>query len=99
MTINATDNYDLSTTGVLAELTNTSSDPLYGFQVAVDNGSAITFEVEIEGGGSDPFIVVSTQTDRIDDGFFAPEADTIRIRNTTTATDTAEAVLGSGGIQ
>jgi len=98
MSIDATQGYDLSTTGVLAELSATGDDPLYGFQVAADNGSAVTLEVEIEGGGSGPFTLISKQTGRLDDGFFAPEAETIRIRNTSTAADTADVVLGSGGI-
>jgi hypothetical protein len=89
-------NFDLSTTGTIVELKNTSSDTLYGF--FIEATSAVDFVVEIEGGTVGPIQVDSFQaTDSVNSGFEGPEVVDIRIRNTTTASGTADAILGSGG--
>jgi len=54
--------------------------------------------VVIDGGTATDFIVFSTTSEnRVDSGFVGPEVVDIRLRNTSTANDTADAILGSGG--
>jgi hypothetical protein len=88
--------YDLSTTGTVVELENTSSDELYGFLIEAE--AAVDFILEVEGGTVGPIQVDSfSGTDSVNNGFEGPEVVDIRIRNTTTASGTADAILGSGG--
>jgi hypothetical protein len=88
--------YDLSTTGTVVELEATSSDVLYGFDVVAD--ASVDFVLEIRGGTVGYIEVDSfSGTDSINAGFEGPEVVDIRIRNTTTASGTADAILGSGG--
>jgi hypothetical protein len=52
----------------------------------------------VSGGTVGPIGVDAFQaTDSVNDGFEGPEVVDIRIRNTTTASGTADAILGSGG--
>jgi len=98
MTLDEIENYDLSTTGTIVELTATASDELYGFQFESDGGATVDLEVVIDGGTATDFIVFSTTSEnRVDSGFVGPEVVDIRLRNTSTANDTADAILGSGG--
>jgi len=98
MTLDEIENYDLSTTGTIVELTATSSDELYGFQFESDGGSTVDLEVVIDGGTATGFVVFSTTSEnRVDSGFVGPEVVDIRLRNTSTANDTADAIIGSGG--
>jgi len=98
MTLDEIENYDLSTTGTIVELTATSSDELYGFQFESDGGASVDLEVVIDGGTATDFIVFSTTSEnRVDSGFVGPEVVDIRLRNTSTANDTADAIIGSGG--
>jgi len=98
MTLDEIENYDLSTTGTIVELTATASDELYGFQFESDGGGTVDLEVVIDGGTATDFTVFSTTSEnRVDSGFVGPEVVDIRLRNTSTANDTADAILGSGG--
>jgi hypothetical protein len=90
------ESYDLSTTGTVVELQNTSSDEVYGF--TVDATAPVDYVIEIRGGTVgytivDDFAAVTS----IFEGFEGPEVVDIRIRNTSTASGTADAILGSGG--
>jgi hypothetical protein len=88
--------YDLSTTGTVVELEATSSDDLYGFHVVADASADFVLEIR---GGTVGYIEVDSfsGTDSINAGFEGPEVVDIRIQNTTTASGTANAILGSGG--
>jgi hypothetical protein len=88
--------YDLSTTDTIVELTATSSDELYGFDIGAT--ASADFVVEIRG-GTVGFIQVNefVGTDFVSSGFRGPEVVDIRIRNTSTASGTADVILGSGG--
>jgi len=98
MTLDEIENYDLSTTGTIVELTATASDELYGFQFKSDGGATVDLEVVIDGGTVQDFTVFSATTEnRVDSGFVGPEVVDVRLRNTTTANDTADAIIGSGG--
>jgi hypothetical protein len=89
-------NYDLSTTDTIVELTATSSDEVYGFNI--DATASADFVIEIRGG-----TVGYIQVDEFpgaafaSSGFTGPEVVDIRIRNTGTANGTADVILGSGG--
>jgi hypothetical protein len=89
-------NYDLSTTDTIVELTATSSDEVYGFDI--DATASADFVIEIRGG-----TVGYIQVDEflgaafVSSGFTGPEVADIRIRNTSTANGTADVILGSGG--
>jgi hypothetical protein len=88
--------YDLSTTGTIVELTATSSDESYGFDI--DATMSADFVIEIRG-GTVGFIQVDefVGTDFVTSGFQGPEVVDIRVRNTSTASGTADVILGSGG--
>jgi hypothetical protein len=96
MTNAETVNYDLSTTDTIVELTATSSDELYGFDI--DATASADFVIEIRG-GTVGFIKVDEfpGTDFVSSGFQGAEVVGIRIRNTSTASGTADVILGSGG--
>jgi hypothetical protein len=89
-------NYDLSTTDTIVELTATSSDEVYGFDI--DATASADFVIEIRGG-----TVGYIQVDEflgaafVSSGFTGPEVVDIRIKNTSTASGTADVILGSGG--
>jgi hypothetical protein len=89
-------NYDLSTTDTIVELTGTSSDEVYGFDI--DATASADFVIEIRGG-----TVGYIQVDEflgaafVSNGFTGPEVVDIRIKNTSTAGGTADVILGSGG--
>jgi hypothetical protein len=89
-------NYDLSTTDTIVELTATSSDEVYGFDI--DSTASADFVIEIRG-GTVGYIEVDSfpATAFVSSGFTGPEVVDIRIRNTSTANGTADAILGSGG--
>jgi hypothetical protein len=90
--------FDLSSTGAIVELENTSSDTTYGF--TVDATASADFVVEIRGGTvgykSTPDLTFQ-DTDGFSEAFRGPEAVDVRIRNTSTANGTADVILGSGG--
>jgi hypothetical protein len=97
MTNDEIEGYDLSTTGTLVELEDTSTHEIYGF--IVEATASVDFVLE-ERGGTVGYIEVDSfsGTDSINAGFEGPEAVDIRIRNTTTASgESANAILGSGG--
>jgi hypothetical protein len=95
MTTAEIEGYDLSTTGTVVEIKNTSSDVVYGF--LIDATAAATFVIEVSGGTVGPIKIDSfSDTESVDDGFQGPEAVDVRIRNTTTASGTADAMLGTG---
>jgi hypothetical protein len=96
MTNAETVDYDLSTTDTVVELTATSSDELYGFDI--DATASADFVIEIRG-GTVGYIQVDefAGTDFVSSGFQGPEVVDIRIKNTSTANGTADVILGSGG--
>jgi hypothetical protein len=88
--------YDLSTLGTVIELEDTSTHEVYGFDLEAT--APADFVVEIRGGTVGPIQVDSFPgTQSFSDGFQGPEVVDIRIRNTSTASGTADAILGSGG--
>jgi hypothetical protein len=89
-------NYDLSTTDTIVELTATESDELYGFDI--DATANADFVIEIRGNVVG-FIQVDEflNTNFVTSGFTGPEVVGIRIRNASTASGTADVILGSGG--
>jgi hypothetical protein len=88
--------YDLSTTGTVVELENTSRDEFYGF--LIEATASVDFSVEVNGGTVLGVEVDSfSNVDSVNNGFEGPEVVDIRIKNTTTASGTADAILGSGG--
>lgn len=86
--------YDLSSTGTIVEVTaNHGSDVGWNVQA----GSAVDLVIEVRGNdvGWQTHKSVSSATEE-NDGATLPEARRVRIRNTTTAADTADALLGVG---
>jgi hypothetical protein len=87
---------DLSTTGVLVELTDTSTHERYG--IVVDATASADFEIRIKGGTVGPVTVQSfTGTDSIQTRLAGPEVVDIQVANTSTASGTADVIVGSGG--
>jgi hypothetical protein len=96
MTAVVNQDFDLSSSGTVVELRLTQSDQNYGFQF--ESTAAVDVVIEIAANDSPFFEVRSfSGVDRIDDGFQAPEADTVRLRTISTAAGTADALLGGGG--
>jgi hypothetical protein len=96
MTNEEIEGYDLSTLGTVVELTDTSTHEVYGFDLEAT--ASADFVIEIRGGTVGPIQVDSfTGTDSFSSGFEGPEVVDILIRNTSTASGTADAILGSGG--
>jgi hypothetical protein len=96
MTNDEIEDYDLSTTGIVVELTETSTHERY--RAVVRANVAVDFVVEIRGGTVGYTQIDSFPgTDSFDAGFERPETVDIRVRNTTTGSGTADAILGSGG--
>jgi hypothetical protein len=97
MTNDEIQNYDLSTTGTIVELTDTSSHDTYGF--LIEATASVDFVVEVSGGTVGAVQVDLFSASSVSSGFEGPEVVDIRIRNTTTAAagETADAILGSGG--
>jgi hypothetical protein len=96
MTNDEIEGYDLSTEGTVVELEDTSTHEIYGF--LIDATASVDFILEVRGGtvgyiGVDSF----SSTDLVNAGFEGPEVVDVRIRNTSTANGTADAILGSGG--
>lgn len=86
--------YDLSQPGTLVSLRDTSDAVSYGF--VIEATTPATFVVERIGQAIDPIRAATfTDTTTVNGGFEAPEATTIRIRNITTPSGTADAILGS----
>lgn len=85
--------YDLSSTGTVVEFEGGAQDSHIGWYLTA--GSAADFVVEVRGRqvGWQEIDSYSGVTD-IDDGRIMPEIDRVRIRNTSTVSDTADAVLG-----
>jgi hypothetical protein len=96
MTNEETEGADLSTTGVIAELSDTSTHERYG--IIVDATAAADFEIRIKGGTVGPVTVESfSSTDSIQTRLAGPEVVDIQLVNTTTASGTADVIIGSGG--
>jgi hypothetical protein len=90
--------FDLSSTGTIVEIENTSSDTVYGF--TVDATANADFVVEVRGGTVEyktSADLTFQDTDAFSDGFQGPEVVGVRIRNTTTANGKVDIILGSGG--
>lgn len=84
--------YDLSSTGTIVEA-SVRDGPRVGWNVKA--GTAVDLVVEVRGDDTDWIThkSVSSATDE-NDGATIPEARYVRIQNTTTAADTADALLG-----
>jgi hypothetical protein len=90
---------DLSTTGTVVELTDTADDEVYGFDI-ITSSSTADFVIEARGNKVGFFQLDSfLATDFVSSGFEAPEVVDVRIRNTSTASGTVDAILGAGGEQ
>jgi hypothetical protein len=91
--------FDLSSTGTIVELQNTSSDTIYGF--TLDATASADFVVELRGGTvgykTSPDLTFQG-TDAFSEAFRGPEAVDVRVRNTSTANgEEVDVILGSGG--
>lgn len=87
--------YDLSTQGTIVEA-SCADGPEVGWNVQA--GTAVDLAIEVRGndvGWTTHKTVSSVTTEN--GGATLPEARRVRIRNTTTAADTAEALLGVSG--
>jgi|APHM01.1.fsa_nt_gi hypothetical protein len=85
-------NYDLSSTGTVVSLRDTGPATAFGF--TIETTAPVTVVVESVPETAGPFRLATFQnTTQISDGFEAPEATAIRIRNITTATGTADVIL------
>jgi len=85
--------YDLSSTGTLVEVTTNYGDDV-GWNI--EAGTAVDFVIEVKGNETNWLTHKSASGTTENDGATLPEARRVRIRNTTTAADTAEALLGVG---
>jgi hypothetical protein len=84
--------YDLTTPGTVVSLRDTGDATAFGFTIEATTPS--TFIVESVPETAGPFRLNTFQNvSSITSGFEAPEATAIRIRNTTTASGTADAIL------
>jgi hypothetical protein len=84
--------YDLSTPGTVVSLRDTREASTFGFTVEATDPTTFIIESVPETAG--PFrLGTFTNRTAVSSGFEAPEATAIRIRNTTTAPGTADAIL------
>lgn len=92
-TSSETTGYDLSTTGTVIQI-NCGSLLRLGW--IVTTATAADFAVEIQPEDSSNWYEIDSYSSvtSIDDGVVAPEAFAVRVRNTSTVNDTADAVLG-----
>ena len=88
--------YDLSSTGTIVEAPVNYEDNHISWNVKP--GTAVTLVVEVKGNNTG-WLTHKTASDTTDENDSATlsEARRVRIRNTTTAADTADALLGVGG--
>jgi hypothetical protein len=85
-------NYDLSTPGTVVSLRDTGAATAFGF--TIETTASVSFVVESVPETAGPFQLTTFQnTTSVSSGLEAPETTAIRIRNTTTASGTADAVL------
>jgi hypothetical protein len=85
-------NYDLSTTDTIVSVRAAESASTYGFTLQAT--APATFVVELIGATRGIYETQTfSNTTAISSGFEAPEADAVRIRNTTTASGTVDAIL------
>jgi hypothetical protein len=85
--------YDLSSTGTLVEI-NCGTLLHLGWQLSAGSATDFTVEIQPEDSGNWYEINSYSGVSAIDDGVMAPEAFAVRLRNTATVADTADAVLG-----
>lgn len=85
--------YDLSTTDTIVELSTTDGRQLGWY---IDGTGSVDYVVEIRGENVGWKEIDSyTNTTSVDDGLIAPEAERVRIRNTSTNNgETADVLLG-----
>jgi len=85
--------YDLSSTDTILKI-NTETLLYLGWQI--NGGSAADYVVEIQPENSSTWYQIDSYSSvtSVDDGVTAPEADFVRVRNTTTVADTADVVIG-----
>jgi len=96
-TSSSVEGYDLSTTG---ELLNINCGQLVTLGWIINGGSAADYVVEIQPEDATTYYQIDSfsQATSVDAGVEAPEAFRIRIRNTSTVNDTADAVLGGADV-
>jgi len=84
--------YDLNSTGTIVEA-SCADGPKVGWNITA--GTAVDLVIEVKGNDTGwlEHKAVSAVTDE-NDGATLPEARYVRVRNTTTAADTADALLG-----
>lgn len=86
--------FDLSETDTIVSLADISDKSTVGF--TIEATTPVTFAVELIADSRGVFETISfPNTAAVTSGFEAPEADAIRIKNTTTATGTADAILNA----
>lgn len=85
--------YDLSTTGTIVEI-NTDTLLEVGWQIT--GSGSVDYKVQIQPEKSSNWYDVESYSgvNNVDDGMVAPEAFRTRIKNTSTANNTADVVLG-----
>jgi hypothetical protein len=85
-------NYDLSTTDTIVSVRAAEDASTYGFSIQAT--AAATFVIEAIGDTRGVYDTTTFQsTTAVSSGFEAPEADAVRIKNTTTATGNADVIL------
>jgi hypothetical protein len=86
--------YDLQTVGEAIELQSTPQKTAYSFSIQAT--AAVTYKIEIRGETGDYTSVGFVERQPpISDGFEAPEAVDVRIRNLTVAAGRADVILGA----
>jgi hypothetical protein len=88
-----TTGYDLSSTGTIVQI---NSGTLLKLGWLFSTTTAVDVVVEVQPENSSNWYQVDSYSGvtSIDDGTIAPEAFAVRMRNTSTVSDTADAVLG-----
>jgi len=92
-----TTGFDLSSTDTIVEI---NCETLLHLGWVLEAGSAADFAVEIQPEDSSNWYEIKSYSGvtQIDDGVMAPEAFRVRIRNTSTVSDTADAALGGSDV-
>jgi hypothetical protein len=87
-------NYDLSSPGTVVELRDVGKTTSFGITLEATAPTTFVIESIPETAGPSRLATFSSRT-TISTGFDAPEASAIRVRNTTTATGTADAIANA----
>lgn len=83
--------YDLSSTGTIAEV-NAGADKV---GVRIEATGSASYEIEVEGHDAGPFTEATfSAVSSVDTVVEVPEAVYVRVKNTSTASETADALVG-----